>query len=90
MLLTTPTPAQAAASGTNSYGDNIDQKTECEQGEDYEVGIDFHRSGLRTSGTAMQAINQPPAPNLDAPRPNFIGSRPKLGKGDHAGRSGSC
>ena len=26
----------------NSYGHNIDQKTECEQGEDHEVGIDFH------------------------------------------------
>jgi hypothetical protein len=26
----------------NLYGHNIDQKTECEQGEDYEVGIDLH------------------------------------------------
>src|SRR5262245_50362493 len=47
----------------NSYGHNIDQKTECEQGEDYEVGIDFHGRCLSftcsTSGTPMQATNQP-------------------------------
>jgi hypothetical protein len=44
----------------NLYGHNIDQKTECEQGEDYEVGIDFHgrvcplparRVGLRRLAT---------------------------------------
>jgi len=55
----------------NSLGHNIDQKTECEQGEDYEVGIDFHGQYLSfacsTSGTPMQATNQPPALNLDAP-----------------------
>ena len=61
MLLTTPTPAQAAASGTNSYGDNIDQKTECEQGEDYEVGIDFHgRVSERVGLRCKLSINPPP------------------------------